>query len=68
MKSNEQTENNKQNRDRFIDGEQMTALGGRAVEGGGIEEKELMDVDNSVIIVGGRQVKGTKCQWEYINK
>ena len=50
------------------DGEQMTALGGRAVEGGGIEEKELMDVDNSVIIVGGRQVKGTKCQWEYINK
>ena len=58
MKSNEQTENNKQNRDRFIDGEQMTASGGRGghrVEVLSKKGKELMDIDNSVVIAGGTE-------------
>ena len=38
--SNEQTELTKQNRDRLIDGEQMTAnRGGRQLGGGAIEQK-----------------------------
>ena len=39
MKSNEQTENNKQNRDRFIDSAQMTASGEHRGGGGGMEQK-----------------------------
>ena len=48
-----------QNRDRLIDGEQMRAVGGR-FGGGGTEQKQkrLMDMDNSVVIAGGRAVYG----------
>ena len=48
----------KQNRDRLIDGEQMTAIG--AGEWLSKKEKEFMDMDNSVVIAGGRGYKGTK--------
>ena len=49
---------NKQNRDRVIDGEQMTASGqvGLGVEGLSKKEKGLMDMDNNVVIAGGRVV------------
>ena len=39
----------------------MTAGGiGKEVEGLSKKEKGLMDMDNSVVIVGGRGCKGTK--------
>ena len=44
---------NKQNRERVIDGEQMTASWGWGVEGLSEKEKGLMDMDNSVVIAGG---------------
>ena len=40
----------------------MTASSGVRLEGGGIEQKgkKLMDMDNRVVIAGGRGCKGTK--------
>ena len=43
----------------------MTALG---VEGLSKKEKGLMDTDNSVVIAGGREYKGTKQEWEKYSK
>ena len=54
---------NKQNRDRLIDGEQMTASAGAGrlgVEGLSKKGKGLMDTDNCVKIAGGGEgYKGT---------
>ena len=36
--------------------------------GGGIEQKGLVDIDNSVIAGWGRWYKGTKWQWKNIIK
>ena len=33
-----------------------------------IEEKGLMDMDNTVVIAGGRGCKGIKWQWKKYNK
>ena len=48
---------NKQNRDRLIEGEQMTASG-KEVVGERLSEKEkrLVDMDGSVVIAGGSGV------------
>ena len=43
----------KQNRDRLIDGEQMTASGGMEKK-----EKGVMDKDNSGVVAGGEEYKG----------
>ena len=52
---------NKQNRERVIDGEQMTASWGWGVEGLSEKEKGLMDMDNSVVTVEGEgEYKGIK--------
>ena len=51
----------KENGGRLIDGEQMTASRvSEGVEGLSKKEKGLMDMDNSVVIAGGRGYKGTK--------
>ena len=42
--------------DRLIDGQQVTAKGRGRVGSGGIEEKGLMDVDNSVVVAGRSRV------------
>ena len=49
---------NKQNRDRLIDGEQMTAKG--VVRGGGIEQrgKRTHGHGHSVVIMGGGGIRG----------
>ena len=49
---------NKQNRDRLLDGEQMTDSGGgdQGVEGLSKKEKGLMDMNNRVVIAGERRV------------
>ena len=53
MESNEQTElTSKTETD--SEGEQMTVMG--TVRGGGIEEKGLLDMHNSVVIAGGKVV------------
>ena len=44
---------NKQNGDRLIDGEQVTANKGGKLMGIGQKEGGLMDMDNSGVIVGG---------------
>ena len=51
---------NKENGDRLIDGEQMTASWGwgRGVEGWSKKGKGLMDTDNSVMIAGGGSIRG----------
>ena len=47
----------KENRDRLIDGEQMTVEGRSwGVEGLSRKEKGLMDMDNSVVIASARRV------------
>ena len=48
---------NKENGDRLVDGEQMTASGEvrLGVAGSSKKEKELMDMDNNVVIAGGRR-------------
>ena len=38
--------------------------GGVGVKGLSKKEKGLMDMDNSVVIAGGRGYKGTKWQWK----
>ena len=52
--------NNKENGDRLIDRELVTAKagvgGGEGVEGLSKKEKGLMDMDNSVVIAGGEGV------------
>ena len=47
-----------QNRDRLIDGEQMTARGGKGlgVEELNKKERGLMGMNNSVVIAGRREV------------
>ena len=61
MESSEQIELNKENRDRLIDS-RPTAKGAVEVRGGGLSknEKELRDMDNSVVIMWGSMYKGTK--------
>ena len=56
MECDEPTE---QNRDRLIDGEQMTAsgLGKFWVEGLNKKEKGLMDMVNSMVIAGGESIR-----------
>ena len=52
--------NSKQNRDGLLDGE-MTASGGAGEGVEGFSKKEKgMNMDNSVVISGGRGYKGTK--------
>ena len=48
----------------------MTASGrgGEGMEGLSNKEKGLMDMDNRVVIAGGRRYKGTKWQWKNIIK
>ena len=36
------------------------------MEGSSKKEKGLMDTDNSVVIAGGREYKGTKWSWKKI--
>ena len=58
MESNEQT-TNKENWNRLIDGEQddsYRGVGELGVEGLSKKEKGLTDMDNSVVIAGGREV------------
>ena len=59
MESNEHTEQNKQNRDRRIDGEQDDSSGGRLAGGGiGQKGKGLMGMDSVVIAGGAEGVRG----------
>ena len=55
MESNEQTQLTSKT-DRLIDGEEMTASWGDSLGTGGMSRKKkgLIDMDNSVVIVGGR--------------
>ena len=58
MESNKQTELTSKI-ERLIDGGQMTAVGeqgGEGVEEWSKKEKELMDMDNSVVIAEGRGI------------
>ena len=62
MESNEQTKLTSKT-DRLIDGKQMTASWEGCklrVEGVSKKEKGLIGMDNSVVIAGGGQCKGTK--------
>ena len=61
---------NKENGDRLIDREQVTASGGGrlGVEGSSKKEKGLIDMDNSVVIAGGRGYKAMKWYWKNIIK
>ena len=51
--------NNKQNRDRLIDGEQMTESGADDKGVVGLSKKEKRHMDNSVVIAGGSGYKET---------
>ena len=42
----------------------MTGKGGYGVEGLSKKEKGLMDMDNSVVIIGGGDCKGAKWSWK----
>ena len=42
----------------------MTASRGGRLGSGGMEQKGLMGMDNSVVIAGGERCKGTKWQWK----
>ena len=56
---------NKQNRDRLIDGEQMTASGGGMLQGGGIQQKGKSTHGHGQQCgdCGGEEIKGTKRSW-----
>ena len=61
MESNEQTELTSKT-ETLIDGERITASVGGRIVGRGSEQKGkgLVDMDNRVMITGGRGYKGTK--------
>ena len=48
-------------RDRFIDGEEVTAIGGYWGVEGSSKKKGLIDMDSSVVVTGEKGCKGT--QW-----
>ena len=67
MESNEATElTGKIETDPSIES-RMTGKGGYGVEGLSKKEKGLMDMDNSVVIIGGGECKGAKWSWKKYN-
>ena len=60
MESNEQTEQAKQRQNQIWRADDSYWLGELREQGLNKKEKGFMDMDNSVVIAGGRGYKGTK--------